>query len=92
MNKNAPYISTSDDEYDRHRQESLSKQEKSILHLLTEQSEPSVEDKNLVQLARELHCSCNELRCSIRHLIDIGLLQQSESAHYKLTRAGKRLK
>ncbi len=92
MNKNAPYISTSDGEYDRNRQGSLSKQEKAILNLLTEQSEPSIADKNLAQLARELHCNCGELRSSIRHLIDIGLLQQNENAHYKLTRAGKRLK
>ena len=91
MTPNTPYISTSDHEYDRHRQAGLSETEKSILSLLKEQPEPGVTDKNLAQLARELHCNCSDLRSSIRRLISIGLLQQNKALHYKLTRAGKRL-
>lgn len=91
MKPNTPYISTSDHEYDRHRQAGLSETEKNILHLLKTHPEPCVADKNLAQLARELHCDCSALRSSIRHLISIGLLQQTEALHYKLTRAGKRL-
>lgn len=90
MNKNTPYLSTSDTEYDRHLSMGLSDQEKSILQLLKQTEKLSNTRTNLARLARELHCSYGEVRSSLHKLQANGLIQRDEELHYKLTRAGKR--
>lgn len=90
MNKNTPYLSTSDTEYDRHLSMGLSEQEKSILQLLKQTEKLNNERTNLARLARELRCSYGAVRSSLHKLEADGLIQRDEEQHYKLTRAGKR--
>lgn len=93
MNKNHPYQSTTDNNYSAHLAQALTELQKSLLHALKNAEEGCIIDKNLAQLAREMHRSSTELRGDIHTLLSSGLIKaegSSENAcYYKLSRAGE---
>lgn len=92
MKRNTPYKSSADQEYDQRRQEALSGEEKRILSILQGKQTARAEGKGQWQLARELQCSHAELRQTLHSLINKGLVTADQEKHYRLTRAGERIK
>lgn len=93
MNKNHPYQSTSDNNYSAHLAQALTELQKRLLIALKRAEGGCIVDKNLAQLAREMHRSAAELRQDIYSLLSSGLItaeRSNESArYYKLSRAGE---
>lgn len=94
MKGNTPYQSSSDKEYDREREESLTEQEIAVVRALKAHTGECIINKNPAQLRRELRCTAGELRSSLHRLEKKGLVKvvgEGSTHHYKLTRAGERL-
>ena len=93
MNKRHPYHSTTDNNYSAYLAQALTEVQKSLLVALKHAEGSCIVDKNLAQLAREMHRSTAELRRDIHSLLNSGLITaegSNESArYYKLSRAGE---